>query len=321
MKWIKRLFGKLSSSAETPAVTETPTVPAKQEPVVEETAPAEDSEPVERKPAEEPAAEAKAAENAVAEPAGAAAAAEQPVAEPTDPALSTLDDGVFTDDTPTGQIITQPDADETPTSEIPAQSSPVVAAATAPVDDADVTAPRAVNEPYGPGSAKALAGGAAPSNDYEVKAKASSKLFHTKESANFGRLKADVWFKTAQDAEQAGFTAWNKKTKAAPKKAAPEDNGATTPVAGTASPEPAASAAPEDNGDAPHGAGSAKPNADGSAPSAEYTVKAKASSKLFHTKESANFGRLKADVWFKSAQDAEQAGFTAWNAKAKAAKK
>jgi uncharacterized protein YccT (UPF0319 family) len=293
VKWLKKLFGKLTSGTETSAAetTETPTAPAKQEPAEEKSAADE--------PAAEPAVEEKPADAAADEP----AEAEQPAAEATDPAMSTLDDGVFTDDTPTGQIITQPDADETPTSEIPAQSKAAMAAA----DDADVTAPRAVNEPYGPGSAKALAGGAAPSNDFTVKGKVASKLFHTKESANFGRLKADVWFKTAQDAEKAGFTAWNKKTKAAPKKAAAEENGAAAPAAADTA--------------ALHGEGSAKPNADGTAPSEEYTVKAKVSSKLFHTKESANFGRLKADVWFKTAEDAEKAGFTAWNAKAKAAKK
>ena len=43
------------------------------------------------------------------------------------------------------------------------------------------------------------------------------KLFHTAESPYFGRTKADVWFRTPADAENAGFAAWNHKKKAAAK--------------------------------------------------------------------------------------------------------
>jgi hypothetical protein len=50
-----------------------------------------------------------------------------------------------------------------------------------------------------------------------VKGKRSSKLFHTAESPYFGRTKADVWFKTPADAENAGFAAWNHKKKATAK--------------------------------------------------------------------------------------------------------
>jgi hypothetical protein len=78
---------------------------------------------------------------------------------------------------------------------------------------------------------------------------------------------------------------------------------------------PAAAPAAEEG---PFGPGSAKPLADGSAPGAEYTVKGKRSSKLFHTAESPYFGRTKADVWFKTPADAESAGFAAWNHKKKA---
>ncbi len=68
--------------------------------------------------------------------------------------------------------------------------------------------------PFGPGSAKPLADGGAPGEEYTVKGKRSSKLFHTAESPYFGRTKADVWFKTPADAESAGFAAWNHKKKA-----------------------------------------------------------------------------------------------------------
>jgi hypothetical protein len=71
----------------------------------------------------------------------------------------------------------------------------------------------------------------------------------------------------------------------------------------------------------PYGAGSAKPAGDGTAPSADFTVKAKESSKLFHTEKSPYFSRTKADVWFKSEADAESAGFQAWDHKKRAAAK
>ena len=81
-----------------------------------------------------------------------------------------------------------------------------------------VDAPAAGEEgPFGPGSAKPLADGAAPGAEFTVKGKQSSKLFHTAESPYFGRTKADVWFKTPADAENAGFAAWNHKKKATAK--------------------------------------------------------------------------------------------------------
>jgi hypothetical protein len=81
-----------------------------------------------------------------------------------------------------------------------------------------VDAPAAAEEgPVGPGSAKPLPDGGAPGAEFTVKGKRSSKLFHTAESPYFGRTKADVWFKTPADAENAGFAAWNHKKKATAK--------------------------------------------------------------------------------------------------------
>jgi hypothetical protein len=67
----------------------------------------------------------------------------------------------------------------------------------------------------------------------------------------------------------------------------------------------AASMAPEDG---PH-PGSVLPAADGAAPSAEYTIKANSGSKRFYPPESPYYVRTRADLWFRSAADAEQAGF------------
>lgn len=82
---------------------------------------------------------------------------------------------------------------------------------------AELQTPTADEGPYGPASAKPGDGGAAPSAEFTIKAKESSKLFHTEESPYFGRTKADVWFKTAEDAENAGFTAYSRKRATAKK--------------------------------------------------------------------------------------------------------
>jgi hypothetical protein len=79
------------------------------------------------------------------------------------------------------------------------RNQPAVAAA-APAAAAAVVA----DGPYGPGSAAPLAGGAAPAG-YTIKGNADSMLFHTPESPYYSRTIAEVWFRTAGDAEKAGF--------------------------------------------------------------------------------------------------------------------
>ena len=59
--------------------------------------------------------------------------------------------------------------------------------------------------PYGEGSTFALEDGSAPSSDFTIKAKVSTKIYHPEESSFFGRTKADVWFANAETAEAAGF--------------------------------------------------------------------------------------------------------------------
>jgi hypothetical protein len=168
----------------------------------------------------------------------------------------------------------------------------------APAEDAedaeteDGDKPRGLFEPatspFGPNSAVPGADGSAPGEEYTVKGNADSMLFHTTDSPYYGRTKAEVWFKTAADAEAAGFTPWNRKGKAEGLAAAP------TWEAGAY-------------------AGSAKPLEGGAAPSPEFTVKGNEDSMLFHTTDSPYYGRTKAEVWFKTAADAEAAGFTPWN--------
>lgn len=57
--------------------------------------------------------------------------------------------------------------------------------------------------------------------------------------------------------------------------------------------------------------GAAAPLPDGSPPGPEYTVKGAASG-LFHAPSSPYYKRTRAELWFRSAEDARTAGFTEW---------
>jgi len=59
------------------------------------------------------------------------------------------------------------------------------------------------------------------------------------------------------------------------------------------------------------GAG-AVPGPDGAAPGPEFTIKGNADSMLFHTPESPYYERTRAEVWFRTAEEAVAAGFTEW---------
>jgi hypothetical protein len=62
----------------------------------------------------------------------------------------------------------------------------------------------------------------------------------------------------------------------------------------------------------------ASPLPDGSAPGPEYTIKGNADSMLFHTDDSPYFARTKAEVWFRTTDEARSAGFTEWVPKRRA---
>jgi hypothetical protein len=69
-----------------------------------------------------------------------------------------------------------------------------------------VTAPALPDRPYGPGSLRALSDGSSPDADYAIKGKTATKVFHSPGGAYYTRTRADVWFRTADDARRAGFT-------------------------------------------------------------------------------------------------------------------
>jgi len=59
--------------------------------------------------------------------------------------------------------------------------------------------------PFGPGSAMPLPGGASPSPEFTIKASVAALRYCAPESPQFGRTVAEVWFRTAADAERVGF--------------------------------------------------------------------------------------------------------------------
>jgi hypothetical protein len=99
-----------------------------------------------------------------------------------------------------------------------------------------------------------------------------------------------------------------------PVRPVPHPAAAREPVAGPPAPAPEARPVPRPRRTAtvelPPGAAAALP--DGSPPGPEYTIKAKAGSALFHSAGSPYFARTRAEFWFRTAADAEAAGFTAW---------
>ena len=60
--------------------------------------------------------------------------------------------------------------------------------------------------PFGPGSVRARSDGSSPEPAYVVKGKIATKVFYTPAGAYYTRTRADVWFRTADDARAAGFT-------------------------------------------------------------------------------------------------------------------
>ncbi|MGW5716508.1 sunset domain-containing protein [Amycolatopsis sp. NPDC003865] len=59
--------------------------------------------------------------------------------------------------------------------------------------------------PFGPGSAMPRPGGGRPSDAFEVKASVTALRYCTEDSAQFPKMVAEVWFRTAEDAERVGF--------------------------------------------------------------------------------------------------------------------
>ncbi|AXB46707.1 hypothetical protein A4R43_33230 [Amycolatopsis albispora] len=59
--------------------------------------------------------------------------------------------------------------------------------------------------PFGPGSAMPKPGGGRPSEEFTVKASVTALRYCTEDSPQFPRMVAEVWFRSATDAERVGF--------------------------------------------------------------------------------------------------------------------
>ncbi|HVV77925.1 MAG TPA: hypothetical protein VHC43_18055 [Mycobacteriales bacterium] len=59
--------------------------------------------------------------------------------------------------------------------------------------------------PFGPGSAMPRPGGGRPADDFAVKASVTALRYCTEDSPQFSQMVAEVWFRTAADAERVGF--------------------------------------------------------------------------------------------------------------------
>jgi large subunit ribosomal protein L17 len=112
------------------------------------------------------------------------------------------------------------------------------------------------------------------------------------------------------EAEGATRRAAKKSAKKAPAKKAPapeaaEAEGSAEVVTFADLPDESSA----ESGEGPYGPDSAAPAADGSAPEG-FTVKGNEDSKLYHTPESPSYGATVAEVWFRTAEAAEAAGFS-----------
>ncbi len=59
--------------------------------------------------------------------------------------------------------------------------------------------------PFGPGSAMPRPGGGRPADDFSVKASVTALRYCTEDSPQFPKMVAEVWFRSATDAERVGF--------------------------------------------------------------------------------------------------------------------
>lgn len=82
---------------------------------------------------------------------------------------------------------------------------PVIPSPSPPADDAAAEDTKA--EPPYPGAAPARPDGSSPSSEYPIKANLAAKRYYTDDSPYFARTTAQVWFRSVEDAERAGFTA------------------------------------------------------------------------------------------------------------------
>ncbi|WP_107771653.1 30S ribosomal protein S2, sunset domain variant [Nocardioides sediminis] len=107
-----------------------------------------------------------------------------------------------TDDTPAAEATGA--ASEAPAADAAAEAKTEAPAEAATEEKAEEKSDEKSEAPYGADSAAAREDGSAPEG-FEIKGNENSKKFHASTSPWFERTNADVWFRTAEAAEAAGF--------------------------------------------------------------------------------------------------------------------
>jgi large subunit ribosomal protein L4 len=111
---------------------------------------------------------------------------------------------VFSKDTlPGGGDVTAAPATKAPAKKASAKAATLVSADVAKGGEGSASDEPAASSAF-PGAVPANEDGSAPEG-YEIKGNASSMLYHVPGSAFYNRTVAEVWFKSAEDAEAAGF--------------------------------------------------------------------------------------------------------------------
>jgi hypothetical protein len=162
-------------------------------------------------------------------------------------------------------------------------------------------------EPYGPGSKRAVAGDGAPSG-YTIKGDEDSKSYCTPEGPSYEQTNPTVWFRDEDSAVRSGFTRWDKGIPLGVAGAAAATGAAASMAKFADEPTGKAPAAKEE----PYGPGSTRVVAGGGA-SSGYTIKGNEDSMLYHTAESPSYRQTVAEVWFRDEESAVRAGFTRWD--------
>lgn len=99
---------------------------------------------------------------------------------------------------------TPPEEPAAPSEELAAQPRPLLTPAATAIDP----------QPSGATSTPASPDGSPPGPEYTIKGKAASMLFHLPSSPYYQRTKAEIWFRTPEDAQAAGFTEWTPRKRA-----------------------------------------------------------------------------------------------------------
>ncbi|WP_241038509.1 hypothetical protein [Pseudonocardia alaniniphila] len=280
------------TTTDAPSTPPAEAVPVEPEAPAPVAAAAEPVEPAETVPAAPEASDPVASAAPVEPEPGAASAAQaaEAVPVPDEPAAPS---------SAVGETQATPGSPETPPASETAASMFEPAASAAPPAPAAPAAPPAPAAPAAPPAPAAPAAPPAPSAPPAPAADVTTGSTTSPDDAETELLPVQPAVSWARPVEPEPHSLF---TPAPPRRATPRSD-RPSPRRRKPSPSPQTSTLPP-------GAVAAGP--DGSAPDPEYTIKASTGSLLFHSPASPYFRRTKAEIWFRSAADAQAAGFTEW---------